>query len=61
MHNLAGRRRGGQVVQARPDGWWQRDGVYYVDCHPETGGVLEALGRFYDLDAAMTLAMTVRW
>ncbi|HZO25557.1 MAG TPA: response regulator [Chloroflexota bacterium] len=40
--------------------WWQRDGVYYVVRHAETGGVLETIGRFYDLDAAITLAMTVR-
>ena len=40
--------------------WWQRDGVYYVVRHAETGGVLETLGRFYDLGAAITMAMTVR-
>lgn len=40
--------------------WWQRDGAYYVVRHAETGGVLETLGRFYDLDAAITMAMTVR-
>lgn len=40
--------------------WWQRDGVYYVVRHAETGGALETLGRFYDLDAAITMAMTVR-
>lgn len=40
--------------------WWQRDGVYYVVRHAETGGVLETLGRFYDLDAAITMAMTIR-
>ncbi len=40
--------------------WWQRDAVYYVVRHAETGGVLETLGRFYDLDAAVTMAMTVR-
>jgi hypothetical protein len=40
--------------------WWQRDGVYYVVRHAETGGVLETTGRFYDVDAAITLAMTVR-
>ena len=40
--------------------WWQRDGVYYVVRHAETSGVLETLGRFYDLDAAITMAMTVR-
>ncbi len=40
--------------------WWQRDGVYYVVRHAETGGVLETVGRFYDLDAAITVAMTVR-
>jgi DNA-binding response OmpR family regulator len=40
--------------------WWHRDGVYYVVRHAETGGVLETLGRFYDLDAAITMALTVR-
>ncbi len=40
--------------------WWQRDGVYYVARYAETGGVLQTLGRFYDLDAAIAIAMTVR-
>jgi CheY-like chemotaxis protein len=39
--------------------WWQRDGVYYLIRHAEAGGVLEQVGRFYDLDAAIALAMTV--
>jgi DNA-binding response OmpR family regulator len=49
-----------------PDGtlvqiyWWQRDGVYYVIRHAETGGRLDQVGRFYDLDAAISLGMLVR-
>ena len=39
--------------------WWQRDGVYYVVRHDESGGVLRRVGRFHDLDAAIALAMTV--
>ena len=48
-----------------PDGalvqlyWWQRDGVYYVGRYAETGGVLEAAGRFYDLEAAIAVAVAV--
>lgn len=37
--------------------WWQRDGVYYVVHHAEVGGVLRTLGRFYDLDTAIGMAM----
>jgi hypothetical protein len=49
-----------------PDGtlvqiyWWQRDGVYYIIRHAETGGRLDQVGRFYDLDAAISLGMVVR-
>ena len=49
-----------------PDGalaqlyWWQRDGVYYVVRHAETGGLVERVGRFHDLDTAVALAMAVR-
>jgi hypothetical protein len=47
-----------------PDGslaqlyWWQRDGVYYVVRHAETGGLVERVGRFHDLATAVELAMT---
>ena len=40
--------------------WWQRDGVYYVIRYAESGGRLEQVGRFYDMDAAIALAMLVR-
>jgi CheY-like chemotaxis protein len=40
--------------------YWQRDGVYYVIRHPESGGALENLGHFYDLETALVMAMTVR-
>ena len=49
-----------------PDGtlvqlyWWQRDGVYYVVRYANSGGKLDQVGRFHDLDAAIVLAMTVR-
>jgi CheY-like chemotaxis protein len=49
-----------------PDGtlvqlyWWQRDGLYYVMKHTARGGRIERVGEFYDLDAAIALAMTVR-
>jgi hypothetical protein len=33
--------------------WWQRDGVYYVIRYAESGGRLDPLGRFCDLDAAI--------
>jgi hypothetical protein len=39
--------------------WWQRDGVYYVMRHAESGGRIEQVGRFYDMDAAVALAVTV--
>jgi CheY-like chemotaxis protein len=48
-----------------PDGaflqlyWWQRDGVYYLVRFALTGGRLETLGRFYDLGAAVSVAMTI--
>ena len=40
--------------------WWQRDGIYYVLRHAESGGILRQVGRFYDLEAAIAMAMTVR-
>ena len=40
--------------------WWQRDGVYYVVQHAESGGRLDQVGRFYDLDTAIAVGMTVR-
>ena len=40
--------------------WWQRDGVYYLLRHAETGGRPEQVGRLYDLEAAIALAMAVR-
>jgi CheY-like chemotaxis protein len=49
-----------------PDGslaqlyWWQRDGVYYVVRHAETGGLVERVGRFHDLGTAIDLAMAIR-
>jgi len=39
--------------------WWQRDGVYYLVRFALTGGKLETVGRFYDLGAAISVAMTV--
>jgi hypothetical protein len=39
--------------------YWQRDGVYYVLRHAESGGITENLGRFHDLEAALTLALTL--
>jgi CheY-like chemotaxis protein len=46
----------GTVVQIC---WWQRDGVYYVIRHAESGGHLDQVGRFYDLDTAIALGMSV--
>jgi CheY-like chemotaxis protein len=49
-----------------PDGtlvqlyWWQRDGVYYVMRHAETGGKIDQIGALYDLDTAISVAMQVR-
>jgi DNA-binding response OmpR family regulator len=40
--------------------FWQRDGVYYVVRHAETGGKLETLGQFFDLETAISMGMTVR-
>jgi DNA-binding response OmpR family regulator len=40
--------------------YWQRDGVYYVVRHAPTGGRLETIGQFFDLETAITMAMTVR-
>jgi CheY-like chemotaxis protein len=39
--------------------WWERDGVYYLVSFALTGGRLETIGRFYDLGAAISVAMTV--
>jgi hypothetical protein len=39
--------------------WWQRDGVYYVLRYSSSGNTAEWVGQFYDLDAAILLAMTV--
>ena len=39
--------------------WWQYGGVYYVVRYDESGGILRQVGRFYDLDVAIALAMTV--
>jgi len=30
--------------------WWHQDGVYYVVRHAESGGRLDQVGRFHDLD-----------
>jgi hypothetical protein len=38
--------------------WSERDGVYYVLRF--SNGVPELVGRFYDLDAAIALAMVAR-
>ena len=49
-----------------PDGsliqlyWWQRDGVYYVVRHAETGGLVERIGRMHDLDTAIEVAVAPR-
>jgi DNA-binding response OmpR family regulator len=40
--------------------WWEREHVYYVIRHAESGGRLDQVGRFYDLDAAISLGMLVR-
>jgi len=40
--------------------WWQRDGVYYVLRYGESGDRLDQVGRFYDLDVAIALGMTIR-
>jgi CheY-like chemotaxis protein len=37
--------------------WWQRDGVYYVMRHAETGGAVERVARVHDRAAAIELAM----
>lgn len=39
--------------------WWQRDGVYYLVRFAQTGGKVEPVGRFYDLGAAISVAMTL--
>jgi CheY-like chemotaxis protein len=49
-----------------PDGalrvlyWSQRDGVYYVLRQADDGGTMAQVGRFYDLDAAVALALPGR-
>jgi CheY-like chemotaxis protein len=40
--------------------WSQRDGVYYVIRQAASGGRLDQVGRFHDLDAAIALGMSVR-
>lgn len=40
--------------------YWQRDGVYYVLRHAESGGAVENLGHFYDLETALLVAIQVR-
>lgn len=40
--------------------YWPRDGVYYVLRYHVSGGTTDNLGRFYDLETALQLAMTVR-
>jgi CheY-like chemotaxis protein len=40
--------------------WWERDGVYYVMRHAQTGGRIDQVGRFFDLDAAIALGLSVR-
>jgi CheY-like chemotaxis protein len=39
--------------------WWQRDGAYYLVRFAQSGGKLAPVGRFYDLGAAISVAMTV--
>ena len=39
---------------------WQRDGVYYLLRHAESGGEPVQVGRVYDLEAAIALAMAVQ-
>ena len=40
--------------------WWERDGVYYVGKYAQSGGRLETVGRFYDLDLAIAMATGIR-
>lgn len=40
--------------------YWQRDGVYYALRYAESGGIAEKLGQFYDLEAALLMAITIR-
>jgi DNA-binding response OmpR family regulator len=47
----------GTIVQLY---WWERDGVYYVVKYAPTGGRLETVGRFYDLDPAIVAATSLR-
>jgi DNA-binding response OmpR family regulator len=48
---------GGAVVQLY---WAQREGAYYVVRAPREGGPLEPVGRAFDLDTAITLALAPR-
>jgi CheY-like chemotaxis protein len=40
--------------------YWPRDGVYYVLRYRDSGGVGKHLGRFYDLETAFQMAITIR-
>lgn len=40
--------------------WWQRDGVYYVARYSPTGGRVETIGRFFDLEAAIAVGVGLR-
>lgn len=40
--------------------WWERDGVYYIGKYAPSGGCLETVGRFFDLDLAITMATGLR-
>src|SRR5712691_5184019 len=40
--------------------WWEGDGVYYVMRHAKSGGRIDQVGRFFDLDAPITLVLSVR-
>ena len=40
--------------------WWERDGVYYVGKYSQTGGRLDTVGRFFDLDLAISMATQIR-
>ena len=40
--------------------WWERDGVYYVGKYAPTGGRPDTVGRFYDLDLAISMATALR-
>lgn len=40
--------------------WWQRDGVYYVARYAPIGGRVETIGRFFDLEAAISVGVGLR-